>query len=92
MRLGISGRWFGAAVLAGALLSGGVGLAGKKVGKAPAAAPKAPPSECPPHAHVVVEKDPDEGGTVRRCVCDEGWDAGGPTPPCAKAAGGGKAK
>lgn len=85
MRRGISGRFIVAALLAGALLIGGAARAGKG-GKAPP--PKAPPSECPPHAHVVVEKDPDEGGTIRRCICDEGWDATGPAPPCAKAPAG----
>jgi hypothetical protein len=47
---------------------------------APAAATAA--SDCGPHQHLVVEKDPDEGGTMKRCLCDEGWDADGPAPPC----------
>lgn len=37
---------------------------------------------CGPHEHLVIEKDPDEGATVKRCVCDADWDADGPQPPC----------
>lgn len=37
---------------------------------------------CGAHQHVAVEKDEDEGGTIKRCVCDEGWNAGGPGAPC----------
>ena len=40
---------------------------------------------CGPHQHVVVEKDEDEGSTVKRCACDAGWDADGPGAPCRKA-------
>jgi hypothetical protein len=59
------------------------------------AAPAARAAEkCGPHQHIAVEKDEDEGGTVKRCVCDEGWNAGGPGAPCKKAKepGGKKAK
>jgi hypothetical protein len=38
--------------------------------------------KCGPHEHLVVERDPDEGAMTRRCLCDEGWDADGPAPPC----------
>lgn len=38
--------------------------------------------KCGPHEHLVTEKDPEEGGIMKRCMCDEGWDAGGPAPPC----------
>ena len=48
--------------------------------------------KCGPHQHVAVEKDEDEGGTVKRCVCDEGWDADGPGTPCRKANGAGGKK
>jgi hypothetical protein len=37
---------------------------------------------CGPHQHVVVVRDEDEGGTMKRCACDEGWDADGADPPC----------
>ncbi|MDB4969018.1 MAG: hypothetical protein JWN44_4707 [Myxococcales bacterium] len=40
--------------------------------------------KCGPHQHVAVESNDEEGGTVKRCVCDEGWDAGGPGAPCRK--------
>jgi hypothetical protein len=40
--------------------------------------------KCGPHQHSVVEANDEEGGTVKRCVCDEGWDAGGPGAPCRK--------
>ena len=39
---------------------------------------------CGKHQHVSAEKDEDEG-TVKRCVCDDGWDADGPGAPCRKA-------
>jgi hypothetical protein len=50
--------------------------------------------KCGAHQHVAVEANEDEGGTVKRCVCDEGWDAGGPGAPCKKVKpdGGKKAK
>src|SRR5206468_857152 len=41
--------------------------------------------KCGAHQHQSVEKNEDEGGTVKSCVCDEGWDATGPAPPCKKA-------
>ena len=40
--------------------------------------------KCGAHQHVATESNDDEGGTVKRCVCDEGWDAGGPGAPCKK--------
>ena len=40
-----------------------------------------PDPACGPHEHVVSERDEDEGGMVKRCVCDEGWDADGPGKP-----------
>jgi len=40
--------------------------------------------KCGPHQHEAVEQNDDEGGTVHRCECDEGWDAGGPGTPCKK--------
>jgi hypothetical protein len=43
-------------------------------------------SACGPHQHVESERDEDEGGVVRRCVCDAGWDADGPGRPCRSAA------
>lgn len=50
-----------------------------------AAAPMARAAEkCGAHQHVAVENNDDEGGTVKRCVCDEGWNAGGPGAPCKK--------
>jgi hypothetical protein len=48
--------------------------------------------ECGPHEHLVVEKDPDEGAITKRCLCDEGWDAGGPAPPCKQVGAQGAAK
>ena len=42
-------------------------------------------TKCGAHQHEAVEKNDDEGGTVKRCVCDEGWDGNGPAPPCKKA-------
>lgn len=52
--------------------------------------------KCAAHQHVSVEKDEDEGGTIKRCVCDDGWNAAGPAAPCKKvkatAAGGGGKK
>ncbi len=42
--------------------------------------------KCGPHEHIVEERDEDEGSKVKRCVCDEGWDADGPGKPC-RAAG-----
>lgn len=41
-------------------------------------------TKCGPHQHQAVEQNEDEGGTVKRCVCDDGWDAGGPGAPCKK--------
>ena len=38
--------------------------------------------KCGPHEHVISERDPEEGAMTKRCVCDEGWDATGPAPPC----------
>jgi hypothetical protein len=49
---------------------------------APAA--QAAESACGAHQHQVVEQNDEEGGTVKRCVCDEGWDGGGPGAPCKK--------
>jgi hypothetical protein len=43
--------------------------------------------KCGAHQHEAVEQNDDEGGTVKRCVCDEGWDAGGPGAPCKKTKG-----
>ena len=40
--------------------------------------------KCGTHQHQAVEANDEEGGTVKRCVCDEGWDAGGPGAPCRK--------
>ena len=37
--------------------------------------------KCGAHQHESVEKNEDEGGTVKSCVCDEGWDATGPARP-----------
>ena len=48
--------------------------------------------KCGAHQHESVEKDADEGGTVHRCVCDDGWNAKGPTAPCKKVKGGKAAK
>lgn len=39
---------------------------------------------CGSHQHVAVETNDDEGGTVKRCVCDDGWNADGPGAPCKK--------
>jgi hypothetical protein len=52
---------------------------------APSSALAGPDPACGPHEHLVVEKDADEGSTVKRCLCDEGWDEGGPAPPCRQA-------
>ncbi len=41
-------------------------------------------TKCKAHQHESVEKDDDQGAIVKRCVCDEGWDAGGPGAPCKK--------
>ncbi|HEX4458710.1 MAG TPA: hypothetical protein VIA18_12125 [Polyangia bacterium] len=41
-------------------------------------------TKCGVHQHEAVEQNDDEGGTVKRCVCDEGWDANGPGAPCKK--------
>jgi hypothetical protein len=41
-------------------------------------------TKCGAHQHVAVEQNDDEGGTVKRCVCDEGWNANGPGAPCKK--------
>jgi hypothetical protein len=41
--------------------------------------------KCGAHQHVAVETNEDEGGTVKRCVCDDGWNAGGPGAPCKRA-------
>ncbi len=41
--------------------------------------------KCGPHEHVVEERDEEEGSKVKRCVCDEGWDADGPGMPCRQA-------
>jgi hypothetical protein len=46
--------------------------------------------QCGPHEHVVTERDDEEGSIVKRCVCDEGWDADGPGKPCRQAKGGAK--
>ena len=51
------------------------------------AAPARAEMKCGAHEHLVVEKDEDEGGTMKRCVCDEGWDETGPAPPCRAKAG-----
>jgi hypothetical protein len=48
--------------------------------------------KCGAHQHESVEKDADEGGTVKRCVCDDGWNAAGPVAPCKKVKGGKAAK
>jgi hypothetical protein len=40
---------------------------------------------CGPHQHLAVETNEDEGGTVKRCVCDDDWNAGGPEAPCRRA-------
>lgn len=42
-------------------------------------------SKCGAHQHESVEKDEDQDATVKRCVCDEGWDGSGPAAPCKKA-------
>ena len=46
--------------------------------------------KCGAHQHVSVEKNDDEGGTVKRCVCDDGWNATGPEAPCKKVKAGAK--
>jgi hypothetical protein len=43
--------------------------------------------KCGAHQHVAVERDDDEGGSVKRCVCDDGWNANGPGAPCKKVKG-----
>jgi hypothetical protein len=45
---------------------------------------RAAETKCGLHQHEAVEQNDDEGGTVKRCVCDDGWDAGGPGAPCKK--------
>jgi hypothetical protein len=50
---------------------------------APAA--RAGETKCGAHQHQAVEQNDDEGGTLKRCVCDDGWDANGPGAPCKKA-------
>jgi hypothetical protein len=50
---------------------------------APAA--RAADQTCGAHQHITVEKDEDEGGTVKRCVCDDEWNADGPGAPCRRA-------
>jgi hypothetical protein len=50
-----------------------------------ASAARAADPACGAHQHQVVEQNDEEGGTLKRCVCDEGWDAGGPGAPCRKA-------
>ncbi|HEY2747500.1 MAG TPA: hypothetical protein VGL86_22910 [Polyangia bacterium] len=40
--------------------------------------------KCGAHQHQSVEKDTDEDSTVKRCVCDDGWNAAGPVAPCKK--------
>ena len=55
---------------------------------APAPALAGPDPACGPHQHVVTERDEDEGSVVKRCVCDAGWDGGGPGRPCRSAAAG----
>jgi hypothetical protein len=45
---------------------------------------RAAETACGPHQHAAVEQNDDEGGTVKRCICDEGWDADGPGAPCKK--------
>ncbi|MGZ3427680.1 MAG: hypothetical protein ACXVCV_13575 [Polyangia bacterium] len=56
-----------------------------------AAAPRARAAEkCGAHQHVAVETNDDEGGTVKRCVCDDGWNANGPGAPCKKVKPGAK--
>lgn len=47
-------------------------------------APARAADKCGAHQHVAVENNDDEGGTVKRCVCDDGWNAGGPGAPCKK--------
>jgi hypothetical protein len=42
-------------------------------------------TKCAAHQHEAVEQNDDEGGTVKRCICDDGWDANGPAGPCQKA-------
>jgi hypothetical protein len=45
---------------------------------------RAAETRCGLHQHEAVEQNDDEGGTVKRCVCDDGWDADGPGAPCKK--------
>jgi hypothetical protein len=49
-----------------------------------ATAARAADSKCGAHQHVAMETNDDEGGTVKRCVCDDGWNADGPGAPCRK--------
>lgn len=55
----------------------------------PAVAPvlAGPDPVCGPHEHVFVERDEEEGSTVKRCVCDEGYVSEGPGKPCKPIAG-----
>lgn len=53
-------------------------------------APARAAEKCGPHQHVATETNDEEGGTVKRCVCDEGWNAGGPGAPCKKVKAEGK--
>jgi hypothetical protein len=46
--------------------------------------------KCGAHQHISVEKNDDEGGTVKRCVCDDGWNGSGPEAPCKKVKAGAK--
>lgn len=51
-----------------------------------------PDPSCGPHEHLVVERDEDEGSVVKRCLCEPGWDAAGPAPPCRPQGSGGAAQ
>jgi hypothetical protein len=46
--------------------------------------------KCGAHQHEATEANDDEGGTVKRCVCDDGWNANGPGAPCKKVKAEGK--
>ena len=48
--------------------------------------------KCGAHQHVAVEANDEEGGTVKRCVCDDDWNAAGPAAPCKKVKPGGAKK
>lgn len=48
----------------------------------PVAALAGPDPRCGPNEHVLVERDEEEGSTVKRCVCDEGYLSEGPGKPC----------